>query len=341
MMDELMSLSEKKEFRSYFWKLYSGVSDGSITMKDLVDLILAFYEKEREYYETDRDEWAYLTKEIVYDTCEEFAFVLLAKGLLDGRWSYSDHVLKCGEQTVDMKEIDPVCRTIADGIEMNHGHFHNWFSDLDRLEPKTETFHLALLDHCTEENVVAISYLITYLREFRIDSLEKLREDQLVRTDGLAGRELAEEVSRFTWDHFCHYLLEQAKPDEQIEAGDAYGRIEEAKTMIEAVLADAEYAFWMGSREIFPYDAYRLLTGEEKDRILPKKRTAGRPAGPETEEDARSMGPLAETGTHGWNMIVVTDPPERKTWSAEVEERLTKAIELLEKEIRDGKEENQ
>ncbi len=265
----MISYCENREFSEYARALYAGVAGGTVTMADLVRLIISLYEKEVGCLARDEDNPAYFSMDTVYSICGYFAFALLKKGLLDRRWTYQDGVFSQNGQTLAMEEI---CRMAAAAAGRAGGDDHgaeNYFDRMKDFDPEKEAFRLAVLDHCTEENIFAALIMAQDMEDNGWSSPEDLKESQRFFPERLTPDKLAGIIDAETFSLYCYDFLEKADPRERAEADWARDRIGKAGTTGEALLAALEFEFRIQSIMIFPYYAYLLLTGQPEGFPVP------------------------------------------------------------------------
>ena len=271
MKDALITCAENRDFETYARELHAAFKNETVAMTDLIDLILALYRKEIAWNVSDPDEEAYYRFGEACCDCEAFAFHLLMKGILEGRWSCRDGVLGDGERNVSLDEIDDICEQMMYGVGEDEGFSCYWFRFLRDFDPEAEAFRLAPLDSCTGENVFIAAHLVNELHASRISSLEELEKRQLIWPEQHTRKSLTGELERMAGTTYCYFFLEQANTKERGRGDQAYVNLHRVKTVREAVLAASEFDARMGTLFSLPYSAYLLLTGRLEDAPLPEE----------------------------------------------------------------------
>ncbi len=237
--------------RAYILALYAGMTDETITVVDLIQLIISLQEKENDrrilYDDLLYDEY----DDILYDDCREFAFLLLKKGLLDRRWTYQDGVFsQSGRQVFTMDEIDRL-HLVWDV---------NYLGRLKYFDPEGEAFRLAVLDHCTEENIVPAMFLAIQIDESCFSSLEDL---EILNSN---AREIStlQQLREKEYDT-CNYVYVFDYDEMDYDAGDALDRLRKAETYEQVIYAALEAEYYVGAQSQIAVLAYLFFTGQKKD----------------------------------------------------------------------------
>lgn len=267
MTDKLYDLALNKDVPSFARELWSGVSSGSVSMADLLDLIVRMGQSEIRFSNDDEaDPWAFHPHDEIFNSCSSFAFSVLRKKLLDRSWSLMNGVLSDGVS-------DTAVACIRDSFQADpsspYDHHAEWYrKQLDRtenLDVERESFLLELLDHVTEENCFAVFSLLDGLTDMTSCSADSLKESQRLWPEQCTHDGFVEALSANNYTQFVYFFLENANPDEMYDEADARTRAEEALTVSEAVLAATELDFRLSQRLTFPYTAYMLITGRLGD----------------------------------------------------------------------------
>ncbi len=261
MINKLISCCENKEFKKFVQELYAGVTDGEIRITDLVKLIISLYAKEIENLPSDDTGYSAFTYDEVFNTCGHFAYLLLRKGLRERRWTYKDGVFsQDGRQVLTMDKIDRMTAAVVDEAGGDDKGAVNYLSRLKNPDSEGETFRLAVLDHCTEENIFAALTLVIDMEESRRSSLEQLW-DRIPR-EKLTLPELRQAACDSYRYLYTFTFLEQSDIMEQEAAGNAIDRVEEAETYEQFVYAALEAEFLVRHEILLPRSAYLLFTGQ-------------------------------------------------------------------------------
>lgn len=253
-----------KDLKGYAWTLYSGLADGTVTMKDLIKMVFHCWQKEVSFSMDEDDDKLYFRNSFLYGYCGCFAAALFRKQYLKGHWTYENGTFDQNGQIVTMDEIDRFYETIRQqSPEYVKEFMVNWFDAFRHFDRKTETFQLAVFDHCTEENIVAAFIMTDFFSESRDGTPEELKRWERTSPPCPDPGQVAHHLGVFTWEAYAYDYLESTIPNVSSELHSASERVEEAETFAEAVYAAIEYEFWLEITLTLPYTAYLLLTGDQ------------------------------------------------------------------------------
>ena len=273
MTDKLYDLALNKDVSSFAWELWSGVSSGSVTVKDLLELIVRLGQSEIQFAsDDDADPWAYHKHYEIFNSCSVFAFSVLRKKILDGCWTYSDGIFSDGGSSMESSYIRSCFTPDPSSYYDPAGWYLKQLDRTETLDAESESFLLELLDHITEENCLAVFSLLDSLNDRTSCSADHLKEEQRLWPEQYTHEGFVEALARNNHTQFVYFFLESANENEMYEEADARTRAEEASTISEAVLAATELDLRLSQRLTFPYTAYMIITGRYEDRgFLPEE----------------------------------------------------------------------
>lgn len=269
MINKIYDYSEKKDFRSFAWELYSGVKNGDISIVDLVELFSYYFRKELIADNMDEDPWEYIKPDNVARICFTYACVLFEKQLADGKWACSNDKFTDGMNIISMDDIlDAFVKGSLDDPYDIQEEYQREIEALDQIKPDHKPQYLDLFDHITKENCLAVLNLAEYLHHRRRYTLDELKEEQDLWVENTTKEYLPEAVARIIHTTFCYFFLEQATFSESEEVSKLQNRLETVKTVKEAIFTISELDFWLQTRPMVPYSAYMYITGRIDDREL-------------------------------------------------------------------------
>ena len=177
MNDKLYDFALNKDVSSFAWELWAGVSSGSVTMADLLSLIVRMGQSEIQFSNDDEaDPWAFHTHDEIFNSCSSFAFSVLRKKILEGSWSVRDGVFSDGHSNIEIVGI----RNSFPTDPSSYYDPAEWYQkQLDRTEafdPEKESFLLILLDHITQETCLAVFTMLDFLTDSAVYSADSLKE---------------------------------------------------------------------------------------------------------------------------------------------------------------------
>ena len=271
MIEEISSYIMNKDLKRYAWTLYSGLADGTVTMTDLISVILHCWQKEVSFSEDEEDDELYFSNAFLYGDCGCFAAALFRRGILTGQWTFADGIFAQDGQTVSLDEINQFYKTIEQqSPEYVNEFMVNWFKVFDDFNRDMEAFQLAVLEHCTEETIVAAFIMIEYFAQGRIRTIEELKSWDRTEPKYSDLDQFIEYLEARTWQMHAYDYLESTYPNVDDELDSANARLRRAKTYAEAVFAAIEYEFWLEVTVTLPCTAYLLLTGQMDGTNFPR-----------------------------------------------------------------------
>ena len=313
MIQKLYDLAFSKDVTAFAWDLYCGVSDGSISLSDLISLIKMLGLAEiRCSNDEDSDPWAFLTHEDILNSCSAFAFCVLKKRILTGTWRTENGILSDGKTEISVSSLREVFPADPSAYYDPASWYQNRLDEIEYPDSEKETFLLAPLDFITEENALVVFNLLIGISENRLYSADSLKDAQIFFPEQCTHEQFVKKLSASNHTQYLYFFLESANPDEMTKEGEAGSRAEEALTVREAVFTATEQDFWLCQRITFPYTVYMLLTEQipdpgflpdepdhdpssderfsEEDRAILEKAAAGDPESQNTVADLYLSG---------------------------------------------------
>lgn len=267
MIDELLMHCEKTDFRKYAWAFCSYYENGRLMMNDIIELIILFWRRsvccilDDDYVFGDE----YINIPMADSISVNFAFQILKKGLLDNRWSYRNGVFIDNGKIISVESIHQTYTSMIQMIEddrveesrrENAPYFI--FEKMKDFNIETESFLLALIDHCTEDNAL----VIMAMHEYPFCNAKSLEE-------------LAKLSVSASWEQFSFISYEHAIPYGSIPyfelggdhrfIGGMQETMKKTRSAKEFFYKEAEIRFYLRNYGRFPYFTYLFLTDQLED----------------------------------------------------------------------------